>query len=239
LTCEHSQEMGLWQRLTGIITRPGVTLATVVEKPTVLWPVAVISLVNLGLFIITIPKLQKFLQWTFENMPKQQFTPEQLDQMKSIMSVSGVIGAGIATVFTPLLIWFVIALLFKFMNLFAGNEAPIKKLYAVAVITSVPTLLGNALRSILVAISPGEDYTSITTSAALALPKGTTGPLFAFLSSIDPFYIWSLVLLAMGGALVLKTSVRKMGVFVFIIWILFAALSAGVAALNPQQVPGA
>lgn len=54
---ENLPEMSLWQRLTGIITKPGETLAVVVEKPTVLWPAAIISLVNLVFFVITIPKL--------------------------------------------------------------------------------------------------------------------------------------------------------------------------------------
>lgn len=238
MTDETTQEMGLWQRLTGIITRPGATLAAVVEKPTVLWPALVISLVNLGMFIITLPKLQKFMLWQFENMPQQEMNAEQLAKMKAFMSGGAVIGAGAAAVVMPFVIWLVVALLFKFLNLFIGNEAPLKKLYAVAVISSIPTVIGTALRNILVFFSPAENYATVTTSAALVLPKGTTGPLFAVLSGIDPFYIWNLALLAVGGALVLKTTVRKTGIMVFIIWVLVAAVSAVAMGLNPQQMPG-
>jgi len=176
--------------------------------------------------------------WQFENMPQQEMNAEQLAKMKDFMSGGAVIGAGAAAVVMPFVIWLVVALLFKFLNLFIGNEAPLKKLYAVAVISSIPTVIGTALRNILVFFSPAENYATVTTSAALVLPKGTTGPLFAVLSGIDPFYIWNLALLAVGGALVLKTTVRKTGIMVFIIWVLVAAVSAVAMGLNPQQMPG-
>lgn len=235
----NAPEMGLWLRLAGIITRPGATLAAVVEKPTVLWPALVISLVNLVMFVVTIPKLQQYLAWSYENMPKQGMTPEQLAQMKSAMSVAGLVGGGVTMLLLPFLIWLVLSLAFKFLNLFIGNEAPLKKLYAVSVITSIPIIIGSTLRYLLVLVSPGESYATVTTSAAAVMPRGSVGPLFALLSCIDPFIIWSLVLLALGGALVLKTSVRKTGVLVFIMWMLMAAVSIAFTMFNAQQLPGA
>jgi hypothetical protein len=234
---EIIEEMGLWQRFLGIITRPGATLAAVVEKPAILWPALVISLVNLGLFIVTAPKFKEFMLWQFENMP-QQLPAEEMARMKSLMSGGAVIGAGVSMVVMPFVIWLVLALLFKFLNLFIGNEAPMKKLYAVAVISGVPAVLGTALRSVLVLLSPAENYAAVTTSAAAALPKGAAGPLFAVMSAVDPFIIWSLALMALGGAMVLKTSVRKTGIMVFVIWVLLAAVSVVGALLNPQAMPG-
>lgn len=179
------------------------------------------------------------MAWSYENMPKQQMNAEQLAKMKEFMSINAIAGGAVGTIAAPFIIWLVISLLFKFLNMFVGNEAPFKKLYAVSVITSLPIVLGTALRSILVTVSPAESYLTVSTSAAAVLPKGTMGPMFAVLSNIDPFIIWSLVLLAMGGAIVLKTSVRKTGLLVFIMWVLLVGVTVASTLLKPQQIPGA
>lgn len=233
---EEIQDLTLWQRLAGIVTQPKVTLAAVVEKPTILGPALIISLVSLVLFLITSSKLKQYTLMTLEKMP-QQLSPDQLAQTKSFMSVGLIVGGGFSALAVPLLGCLIFTLLFKFFNLFIGNEAPFKKLYAVSVITYVPSVLGNTLRSIMVAFSPAENLSSISTSAALVLPKSNMGPLFAFLSYIDPFFIWSMALLAIGGAMVLKTSVKKTGIFVFIICLLWAVIATSLVALNPQQFP--
>lgn len=239
---ENIQQMNLWQRLVGIITRPKATLEAVVEKPTLLWPALVILLINLGFFAITIPKLQQFTLWLMENSPQPQMPLEQLSQAMSMASTFAAISGGLAAMVIPLFAWLVYAMSFKVINFFVANKTSFKKLFAVAIISYVPTLLGAALRNVLVATAPAGDVTaviSVTTSAALALPKGNIGPLFTALSNIDPFYIWSLALLAMGGAIAMRTTVRITGVMVFILWLLITVITTGVAMLNPQQLPGA
>lgn len=238
MTSEEKQEIGLWERLIGIITSPGTTLEAVVVKPTIWGPAAIIVLADLMLFFVTVPKLREFTLWNLGKVA-QQLPPDQVAQMKTFAANGALVGGGVATVIGPFVAWLIAALLFKFFNLFIGKEAPFNKLYAVAVITTVPIVLGNVLRTIMVATSPAESFPTITTSAALALPKGTIGPVFAILSQIDPFYIWSLILLAMGTALVLRTSVRKTGSFVFILWVIMAAFGALVASFKTVQFPGA
>lgn len=233
----HNPDLTLLQRIAGIIMRPQTTLAAVVEKPTIFKPVIVISIINLILYLITIPKLKIYTQATLEAM-SDQMPPEQLAQAKSFMSVGLVVGGGISTIAMPLLGFLIVTLLFKLINLFIGNEAPFKHLYAISVISYIPVILGSALRTLLIAISPAEKIASVSTSAALFLPRGSTGPLFAFFSHIDPFIIWFLILLAMGGAMVLKTSIKKTGIFLFILWFLWAGIGTGLTALSSQQVPG-
>lgn len=229
---ENIPELGLWQRLIGIITKPQETLAALAEKPTILGPAVVYCVVNLIFFLLTAPKLKSFSLINLEKMSKQM-TPEQLAQAKSMVSVWAVVGGSVSIIVMPFVSWLVVSLLVKFFNMFVGDEAKFKQLYAVSVITSFPMLLGAALRSIIVMGSPAENFATVTTSAALALPKGSTGPLFAVLTLVDPFYIWSFVLLAMGSALVMKTSVKKTGIFVAVLWALYATGIAGIALISP------
>jgi len=42
-----------------------------------------------------------------------------------------------------------------------------------------------------------------------------------FLSQIDPFLIWSLVLLALGSSLAMKVAFKKTAVYIGALWILF------------------
>lgn len=233
---ENVPEMSLWQRLMGIITKPQDTLAEVIRKPTVLWPAVVISVVNLVFFLITMPKLQKYTLMALENLP-QKIPPEQLARTKSIALIGVAVGGSLSVIIMPLVICLIITLLIKLFNLIIGSEPSFKQLYAVSLITSLPTVLGSILRTLLLAISPVESFATVTTSAALALPKGSTGPLFVVLSQVDPFLIWSLFLLSMGAAMVLKTSTKKTGFFFFIIWSLWTAVLVTMSVLFPQQPP--
>ncbi|HEX3031286.1 MAG TPA: YIP1 family protein [Bacillota bacterium] len=229
------QEISFWQRIWGVIVNPGETLRVVAENPTIVWPLVFMALGNLVGFLITLPKLRGFLVFTFEQMPKEQYTAEQIAAIKNYMAGStAVLSSGIAVILMPLIIWLVYVLIFKFANLFIGNEAPFKKLYAVAILTYVPTLLGNLLRSLLVLVSPAENFGTVTTSAALLMPKGSTGPLFVALTRLDPFYIWSLWLLAIGAAYVLKTTTKKTGLIVFALFFISLVVMAALATLNPQ-----
>ncbi|HEX3033019.1 MAG TPA: YIP1 family protein [Bacillota bacterium] len=238
-TLNNQRDMTLWQRLVGVIANPGDTMTAIATKPTILWPMVMVIFANVAVFLMTVPKLKEFLLITFEKLPKQQMPPEQIAALKSYMAGNtAVLISGVSIVVIPLVAWLVYTLIFKLVNLFIGSEAPFKSLYAVSIMSSVPSVLGSLLRSILIAISPGKDLGYISTSAAVLLPKGEIGPLFTFLSNIDPFRIWSLALLAIGAAAVLRTSAKKMGIVAAVLWLLMTAASVLMSLLAPQN-PGA
>lgn len=236
---EEQQNLTLWQRLGGVVASPGATMAVVAQKPTIIWPMVTVALANLAVFMITIPKVMEFFLISYDKLPKQQYSPEELAAVKSYMTGDiAVILAGAAVVLTPLLTWLVYTVIFKVVNLFVGQEAPFKSLYAVSILASVPSIFGSLLRSALVAVSPGKDYAVITTSLAVLLPKGEQGPLFACLSNIDPFQIWSLVVLTIGAAAVMKINVRKVGIVTAVMWLLMMGASVLLTILYTQN-PGA
>ena len=49
---------------------------------------------------------------------------------------------------------------------------------------------------------------------------------------IDPFMLWSLYLAALGGAILIKSEVKKVGVYVFLVWLIYALGTSYYGALK-------
>ncbi|MDD3897665.1 MAG: hypothetical protein PHE82_01750, partial [Syntrophomonadaceae bacterium] len=41
-------------------------------------------------------------------------------------------------------------------------------------------------------------------------------------AQINPFMLWSLYLAALGGAFLMKSEVKKVGIYVFLVWLIYA-----------------
>jgi hypothetical protein len=66
--------------------------------------------------------------------------------------------------------------------------------------------------------------TGITLSPALFLPPPeglAPDRLYTFLSQLDPFMIWSLVLTALGASLAMKVPLGRVAAYLGSLWLLF------------------
>jgi len=83
-------------------------------------------------------------------------------------------------------------------------------------------MIASIVKSGLIMSSPARNMRDISTSLALFLPVDKIGDrLYMFLLQIDPFLIWSLVLLALGSSLAMKVAFKKTAVYIGALWILY------------------
>jgi hypothetical protein len=142
------------------------------------------------------------------------------------MAVYGAAVSSLAgSVFIPMMMWLVLAVLLKLYNAFDGEKTPFANLFAVTVYASLPVVLGSMVKTGLMLATPARDITRITVSPALFLPspEHLPGKTYAFLSQIDPFVAWSLILTAMGGSLAMKVPLPRTAIYLVSLWILYIA----------------
>jgi len=146
------------------------------------------------------------------------------------MPASAVSAAATATMVTvladsiaaPLITWLILAALLSLFNSLTGGKASFKTLFSICVYSYLPVMIASIVKTGLIISSPARNMREISTSLALFLPVvKIDGRLYMFLSQIDPFLIWSLVLLALGSSLAMKVAFKKTAVYIGALWILF------------------
>ncbi|MDQ7791081.1 MAG: YIP1 family protein [Clostridia bacterium] len=225
--------MGTGQRLLGVLTNPGTTFADVVARPHFWGALAVICGLSLLSAVLIAPKMQAYILLELQNLPSM--SPEERAAAEGIAVTAGTVTAFVGAFIGPLLACLVGAVLLKLINLFNGERAPFGTLFAVTVFAYVPLVISALLNGFLRIASPASDFLYITTSLAVLLPKGEMGTSFFLLSQIEPFTIWSVVLLGIGGAAAMKTGLRSVALPLFSLWLVFAF---GYAFLMSSFTPG-
>jgi hypothetical protein len=103
---------------------------------------------------------------------------------------------------------------------------------ALSSLLSIPVILG------LSTIGPeiAETGTYLFSNPAVFAPDGTGPVLMAFLSKIDLFTIWIVILLAIGFHHAAKVKARTAGITVVALWlVLWVGISVGFAALGAMM----
>ncbi|ABB15250.1 YIP1 family protein [Carboxydothermus hydrogenoformans] len=196
---------------------------------------------NFWLSGIIIAVLNVFAAWlsmpvmleTMKKMLVDKIPPEQLTVALQGAKISGLIGAGI----TPFLIWLLIGLVLSLYSQFAGVEGKMGLYLKIAVLSWVPILLGNIIRNGLVYYMKPENYLDVKTSFLLLLPGEVKMDfIHIFLSKIDFFTLWGIVLLGYGYGKAFNTDTKKSIAFWLIIFILISIISAFFGGQSLQKM---
>lgn len=221
---------GTFRTLLKVITSPGEAFTAAAAAPRLLGSIVLILAVNLAVTLVILPKTREFARITLENMPG--LTAEQIEMSLSAVGITAVAAA----LAIPLLIWLLEAAYLKLFDQFAVSGTSFKALFTVAVLAWVPALLGNLVKTVLMLMVEAKDVELIQTSLAVILPpEQAAGVLYAVLSKIDPFIIWNLVLLAIGTAVVTKIETRRTALWVIGLYLIYLAVSAGLAAISVRM----
>lgn len=226
----EERQMNILQRLWGVIIEPVETFGVISRDPRVLIPALMFMGLNLVLFLLILPETQQFAA---EMMTKTgQVSAEQAASMSKITAISGTVTALLG----PPLLWLLQSVILLIFNQVSIGAATFKQLFAAAVYSTVPTMLNGALKSGLIKIIGMEGALKIKTSAALFMGPGShTGFLYNFLAQLDFFTIWGLILLAIGGAVAMNKDIKKVAVYLFALWLIYAAGAAWITqAAMPQ-----
>lgn len=226
---QEERRLNTVQRLSGMVFNPGETLRDILARPYCLAAALAAIAVTLVTTVLILPKVQAFSAWQIESAAPGTVNPEDIAVYVTGASIGGALIA-------PVVIWLVWALALKFLNMFAGNRVSFGRFFAVSVYAYVPMLLGGLVTAVMIMLSRAENLPYVTTSLAALFPGMEIGFVYMLLTRVDPFTLWTIALLGIGGAQAMQVSIRTTVGYLLVLYVLYTLASAGLgAAFTPSM----
>jgi hypothetical protein len=228
--------MNAWKLLVSVLTSPRQTFEDIVAHPHFAAGLTALCTLNLLITLLILPKVKAFTIWAFEQQAVQM--PPGAAVAKEMAATVAMVAAAFAAVAGPIFFSLLMAVLLFFFGYLVQNRAPFRTLFAVSVFAYVPATIASIVQSALIAFRPAENLKGVTTSLAMFLPEGAEGLLHRILSLIDPLGLWTLALVALGGAVAYKTGFCKAAVYLLILWVIYIAANAAIQSFLPGGAGG-
>jgi hypothetical protein len=235
MSAQEGQEKkrGLLKLLVDLIDRPAITLKYVGEKTGWLW-LAPALLILLGLVVrgvATAPQAAELaareIQRSMLDMPPDQ--AEAIGQQMATFSSPAMIAifAVVGGVFMLALLWIIGAGTLYTLALFLGGESGFKQMFTLMAWTWLPFFLRDLTQTVYVALS-GQMIADAGLSGLVATgDRALDGAnlLYSFLSQLEPFFVWHLILVAVGLAVVNRFGRTK----AVVAGLVYGAVMVGIA----------
>jgi hypothetical protein len=228
----------MWQLLFGIVDRPAATLGAVLARRK--WYVAVVPLlivfVCLALLVAAraphdAELARQQAQRQLDSMPAEQARAAQASgAMDTFTSAPFILGAGLVTGLFALVIGVVAqAAVLYFGALITGGEVNFGQVFTMSAWTRLPSAVGDLVQAgFTLAAGRAIQYPGLSTLVATGdLMKDARNPMFGLLSGIDLFWLWHLLLVAVGLSVVARFGRVKATTLTLV----YAALSLALVVL--------
>ena len=224
-TSSETKEMGLFSRIAGVFSSPTETFQAVESKPAWWLPFVIVVIIAIAaqLWLMDISMKDQMAKIALRVESQEQLDIIQ-QRMQGPVKYFGLIAAPIMI----LIIWVITAaLLILASNPILGGQASFGKIMGVVAWSSLVTSLGGILKSVLIHIQGTSQGVSTSLAALLPVPPlgKTPSALYAFLSNLDPFVIWQIILWGIGLTVVAKLDLKKGYTGAFGVWILWIIVS--------------
>jgi hypothetical protein len=241
-TVSNQEGRSLWFHLIGIIDRPISTFAAIAKRrkwTTWALPLAIV-LITLTLMVVAqAPYTAEFAR---EQAAIQLATlPEaQAEQARSITeittSVPFMIGMGLLFGYLAVIIGMLIEAAFYYFGsiIMGGNDTNFGAVFTMNSWSRLPMAIGYLVQLGIILVTqsmitaPGLSYFV----AGNDLMENAKNPVYVLLANIDLFWLWHLVLAALGLAVVARMNRGKSAVLVILYAILALGISVGWAILS-------
>lgn len=216
----EENKVGVLRNIIGVIMSPIKTMEKVNENPKVWQYLIPVTLIQLIITLLQLPKLTSYTILKAQEMPN--FSQAAIPIMKTGIAIStivwSIVGPGILILISTALIKLVCTISKK-----TGN---FKNLYCMNTLAYVPILISAILTTIIMFFTEPQNIKNISTSLTVVLSSSTdiTSGIYKVFSCIDFFYIWSSILLAIGTSVVFKMKMKKSATIVFGIYIVVAII---------------
>jgi len=227
-----------FSRLVGVLFSPGPTFADIARKPDWVVPALVIVVVFFAAAIITVPRID------FETMSRQAMEAKGMTagpQAEQGLRFAIAFAKGIQYVIPFLLIGIlaVAALLYWLGVRLVGGQATYLQVFSVVLYGFTPVVVRQLVKIPIILtkhdLDPRAVETVVRSSPAFLTSFKTNPMLFAFLSRLDVFSIWSLILIVIGLAAASKLSKTKTAAVVIVLWIVGTLVTLGFAAMGAAR----
>ena len=226
------KKMGFFQRVAGVITSPGKVMENLKEKPRILFPLFLIAIAQLALYMIRMPLYQDFLRKSSlagaefaKSLTGIELTPEMIEQSMSQAVIQGIITTPIASLFG----WFLTTVIFLAIFKIAGGQGKFKQYLSVIGYAYVISALYLLITLVVSYFSGSLHLDMPLTSIATLFGEEMKGSfIFGMLKGLDVFSIWHYGVIAIGLTIVSgfkKRTVYGIVAGLFIIGLLIAGFT--------------
>jgi hypothetical protein len=217
-------------RFVGIIFAPKATFQSVAAAPRWFGMLAVVTLFIASatfLFMRTEVGRRAVLEQQVSTMESfgMQVSDAQYAQMEQRMGMSAYITGISQLVMVPIVYLVMAGILFAVFAAM-GGQATFKQLYAVVVHSGV---IGVVQQLFVLPINYARGSMSSPTNLAALLPMLPEGNFVTYLlGTIDVFYVWSTMVLAIGLAVTYRRRTQPIAITLFVVYAVIALCIAGV-----------
>lgn len=226
----NNPTLSLGQRLSRIFTSPGSVFTDLERNHSWLAALLIIAGVSLAATLPLLSKIKAYGIIQLQQMPDNPAlaNPQALETAAQVTVIATIAGA----ILIPLFFALIMALLLKLCNAFTGDKVQYRKLFSVCVYAYLPMLLSTLIGLGLGLTTPLESFGNVSTSLYLMFPPDSHSFAAMLAAHVDPFLLWSLYLTALGGAILMKSEVKKVGLFVFAVWLIYALSTSYYSAIK-------
>jgi hypothetical protein len=229
-----------FSRIIGVFTCPKQTFASIAERPS--WVAPLLLMMALSTCVGTL--LNTKMNWAEyirhkaeENARFSQMSEEQKDQaLAGQVKFWSNFSYGVGIVAVPLSTLIFALIYFGAFNLFRGAGLRYGQAFAITTHAFLPTAISSILALIILPLKTYGDVDPenvVATSLKAYLPESAPKPLLALGSSLELFFIWCLVLVAIGFSAANPRKVKLGASFgiVFGLWAVWVLAKVAWAAL--------
>ena len=226
-----------FERIAGVLFSPGETFRDIVARPDFLVPLLVIVVLAVVGSVVVAPRVD------FESAFREQFAEQNPNMSDSDVERAARFSGALAKAFlyfSPLvnLAFFaaIAGILLLAFRLF-GGEGNYKQAFSVTLYAWMPMVIAGVVSMIILiargSVDAQELQNLVMSNPGFLVDMKEQRVLFALLSSIDIFVIWTLALFIIGFANVSKMRTGKAAAVILSLWcvvLLFKIGSAAIAA---------
>jgi len=222
------QSDSLIDRIIGVFVSPRPTMDNISARPNWLLPLIIVTIVGtVSGYLLSDVILQTAIDQMSNNA---NMTPEQVELARPrVEQWTRITAWASPLVFTPVF-YLILAGVFMFVgNVMLGGAARYKTLFSVVCWSALITVISSLIN---VPVMRSRGAMESATNLAFLAPEGETQSLlYFFLSQIDLFTIWWLIVLGLGLAAANRFSNEKGVTTVFVLWALYLGVAVGFKAL--------
>ncbi len=230
--------MSAIQNLVGVLISPGKTFAALREQPKWLMAMVILLAVAITGQLIAFPKIdwEEVARMQLESSSRQM-TEAQMEQGIEMGAKFGSYASLGSVILGFPLVWLVAALLmWMLIRMLGGLELSYVQSLSTTVHSMAPwivhTLLSIPLTLTRSEISGQELQSGGVLKHGLASFMEAEGPMLQFLTSINVFTIWAVILMGIGFSVVGRVSKGKAFGAAIAVWIIGILLKVGSASLG-------
>jgi hypothetical protein len=229
------------QRLINVFFAPTKTFADLKRNPSwwAPWVVTAIFIVIFGVVAVQKIDMVQFIQQQIDKSPSaqrrmEQLSPEQREKGIGMQATATKVVFYIYPVFTLLGGLLIAAILMGVFNFMLGAEVPFQRAMAVVFYSYVPWIISTILLTVSVLLSSAPNTIDLTnpmpTNPGFFMDPQGNKFIYAVVSSLDIFSIWTVVLLGLGFATASSNRKPAASTGVITMFVVFAVFVLGRAA---------